>query len=200
MIGVWITFGIVVLLLLYGISIYNQLVSLLNRVQNAFSQIDVQLKRRYDLIPNLVEVAKKYMSHEEQTLLKVINARNAASSALQVLNTNGLDSAKVAEFSKAEGELTNALKGFNIMVEAYPDLKASQNLMQLNEEIASTENKIAFSRQAYNDSVMNYNTYKQSFPNVVIASMFARFQSDCGLLEFEEDRATLTTSPKVSFE
>ena len=129
MIGVWITFGIVVLLLLYGISIYNQLVSLLNRAQNAFSQIDVQLKRRYDLIPNLVEVAKKYMSHEEQTLLKVINARNSASSALQVLNTNGLDSAKVAEFSKAEGELTNALKGFNIMVEAYPDLKASQNLM-----------------------------------------------------------------------
>ncbi len=193
---------IIVLICLIGViiwifSIYNRLVELLNRSQNAFGQIDVQLKRRYDLIPNLVEVAKKYMNHEEQTLLKVIQARNEAKSVLDSMN--GKDLGQVLQLAKAENNLSGALKGFNIAVEAYPELKANQNMMQLNEEISSSENKIAFARQAYNDSVTNYNIYKQSFPNNFVSGFFSRFNKDLDILTFDESREELNKAPKVQF-
>lgn len=196
------TFIVLVIIIAIGAyiaSVYNRLVALINQADNAFAQIDIQLKRRYDLIPNLVEIAKKYMAHEEGTLLKVTQARNAAKSALDAINQNGLDSARLAQLSGAENALAEALKGLNITLEAYPDLKANQNMMQLSEEVASTENKIAFSRQAYNDSAMGFNIYKQSFPQNFIAGFFARFKRDLGMLEFEENRATLNAAPKITF-
>lgn len=193
---VWgVAIGLVTLaLLLYGISIYNHLILLCNRVENAFAQIEVQLKRRYDLIPNLIEVAKRYLSHEEQTLLKVVEARNAAKAALQKVDSSQ-ESLRTLE--QAESTLTHALQGLNITLEAYPDLKASQNMLSLTEELSTTENKIAFSRQAYNDSVTNFNTYKQSFPNVLISAMFARLKDDRKPLEFEAQQ--LESVPKVQF-
>ena len=162
----WIGIAIVVVLVVLGfyvISIYNTLVELFNRAQNAFAQIDVQLKRRYDLIPNMVEVAKKYLKHEEETLLKVIQARNGAKNALDSIKNGNLESSNIKNLNQAENILSRALNGLNVVVEAYPDLKANQNLMQINEELTHTENKIAFARQAYNDSVMNFNTAKQLF-------------------------------------
>lgn len=190
---------IIIAILLFIMAIYNQLVALSNRASNAFSQIDIQLKRRYDLIPNLVEVAKKYLSHEEQTLLKVIEARNGAKNALDSINSNGADSTNINNLNAAESSLISSLKGLNITLEAYPDLKANENMMQLNEELSSTENKISFARQAYNDSVMNFNTYKQSFPNNIIANFFVRFSKDLALLEFDEGREVLNKAPKIEF-
>lgn len=190
---------IIIAILFFIISIYNQLVALSNRANNAFSQIDIQLKRRYDLIPNLIEVAKKYLSHEEQTLLKVIEARNGAKNALDSINSNGADSTNINNLNAAESSLISSLKGLNITLEAYPDLKANENMMQLNEELSSTENKISFARQAYNDSVMNFNTYKQSFPNNIIANFFVRFSKDLALLEFDEGREVLNKAPKIEF-
>ncbi|MDB6133896.1 MAG: LemA family protein [Verrucomicrobiales bacterium] len=155
------------------IGLYNGLVTLRNRYKNGFSQIDVQLKRRYDLIPNLVETAKAYMAHEKDTLEAVIQARNQASSARQaVAGTAAADNSALKSLTQAEAGLTAALSRFSIVQEAYPDLKANQNMMQLTEELTSTENKIAFARQAYNDAVMNYNTRREMFPTSFIAGMF----------------------------
>ena len=190
---------IVIGLVLWVIMIYNRLVELFNRAKNAFAQIDVQLKRRYDLIPNLIEVAKKYMAHEEQTLLKVVEARNTAKSTLESVNEQGLDTQNLAQLGKAEQALGGALKGLNITIESYPDLKANQNMIQLSEELSSTENKIAFARQAYNDGATSFNIYKQSFPNNIIAGLFERFSKDIGMLEFEESKEVLNQAPKVQF-
>lgn len=184
-------------LVLYVIAIYNNLVNLKNRYQNAFSQIEVQLKRRYDLIPNLIETAKGYMAHERETLESVINARNAASNGLQAASANPGDKSAIDQLSTAETSLGSALGKFNVVVEAYPELKANENMMQLSEELTTTENKVAFSRQAFNDAVTAYNTYRQTFPPVVFAAMFGH-PTDASLLEFE-DSAQIQEAPKVSF-
>ncbi|MDP2933454.1 MAG: LemA family protein [bacterium] len=175
---------IVVLLVMFVIGIYNSLVGLRNQVANAWSQIDVQLKRRHDLIPNLIETAKGYMQHERGTLEAVTNARS------QAMGAKG-----VAESAKAEGVLGRALSKFLLTVEAYPDLKANQNFLALQEELSSTENKIAFSRQAYNDQVLFYNNKIQMFPSNVVAGMFSFAKRDY----FEIEDAGEKSVPKVSF-
>jgi LemA protein len=182
---------------LWGVGIYNQLVTLKNRFQNAFSQIEIQLKRRYDLIPNLVETAKGYMAHERGTLEAVISARNKAVGGLERAAANPGDPAAMQALASAEQGLGGALGRLFAVAEAYPDLKANQNMLQLSEEITSTENKVAFARQAYNDAVMAYNTYKQTFPPVLIAGIVGHGQN-AELLEFE-DAAKIAEAPKVSF-
>ncbi|MFU8784398.1 LemA family protein [Aliidiomarina sp.] len=196
-ISLWILIAVLILIVLYGIGIYNKLVTLRNRFQNAFAQIDVQLKRRYDLIPNLVETAKSYLKHERETLEAVVAARNQAASALKGAAANPGDAGAMGQLAGAEGALGSALGRLNVVMEAYPDLKANQNMMQLSEELTSTENKVAFSRQAFNDSVMEYNTYRQSFPPVVFAGVFGHSQ-DATLLQFE-DREAIQQAPKVKF-
>jgi LemA protein len=176
--------------------VYNRLVALCNRYKNAFAQIDVQLKRRYDLIPNLVETAKAYMSHERETLEAVIAARNTALAGLQAASSNP-SAGNIQSLNNAEGLLSGALGKFQMVMEAYPDLKASENMTQLSEELTSTENKVAFARQAYNDGVMEYNTYRQSFPAAVFANFFGH-TSDAALLEFA-DKAEIEKAPSVSF-
>src|SRR6056297_1381893 len=194
-------FGFLVLLAIivfaWGVGIYNQLVTLKNRVSNAFSQIEVQLKRRHDLIPNLVETVKGYMGHERETLEAVINARNQAVSGLQQASADPGSAEAMASMAAAEKGLSGALGRLFALAEAYPDLKANQNMMQLTEEITTTENKISFARQAYNDSVTMYNTYRQSFPAVVLAAPFGH-HTDRDLLEFDSE--AIAEAPKVSFE
>jgi LemA protein len=185
--------GIVLAMVVVGI--YNRLVQLRNRVKNAFSQIDVQLKRRYDLIPNLVETAKGYLKHERETLDAVVRARAAAMSGLQAAAADPTDPGAIKNLSQAEGILTGALGRLMAVAEAYPDLKANQNMMQLSEELTSTENKVAFSRQAYNDSVLTYNTAVQTFPNNIVAGVFHFKQSEFFEVEVSEQRE----APKVSF-
>jgi len=184
------------LLVMYGVGIYNRLVTLRNRIENAFSQIEVQLKRRYDLIPNLIETVKGYMAHEKDTLEAVINARNQAVGGLQKASANPGDPAAMKELMVAEQALGGTMGRLFALAEAYPDLKANENMMQLTEELTSTENRVAFARQAYNDSVTFYNTYRQTFPPVVFAGMFGHSQ-DAELLEF--DSKAIAEAPKVSF-
>lgn len=191
-----IVLGIALALVAVVVGIFNQLVALQNRFKNAFAQIEVQLKRRYDLIPNLVETAKGYMAHERETLDAVIRARNQASAGLERAAGDPTDAAAVQGLSRAEGALSGAMGRLFAVMEAYPDLKANANMMQLSEELTSTENKVAFSRQAFNDSATSYNIYKQSFPAVIFAGMFGHTQ-DAALLDFDSD--AIAEAPKVSF-
>ena len=192
-----IVIGVVLLVVIVAVvGAFNKLVTLKNRFQNGFSQIEVQLKRRYDLIPNLVETVKGYMAHERETLEAVIQARNQAVSGLQAAAGDPGDPDAIAKLASAEGALGGAMGRLLALAEAYPDLKASENMKQLTEELTSTENKVSFARQAFNDAVTSYNTYKQRFPAVVFAGMFGHGQ-DASLLEF--DSAAIAEAPKVSF-
>lgn len=182
-------------LILFVVSIYNKLVRLRNLVKNSFSQIDVQLKRRYDLIPNLVETAKGYLKHESETLEKVILARNQAFGAAQAVAQNPANSETFKSLLQAEGGLNQALSRLMVVMESYPDLKASQNMMTLTEELTSTENKISFARQAYNDAVMDFNNQREVFPNNLLASPLG-FQP---ATSFEISEPTQRENVKVSF-
>ncbi len=187
--------AVLVVLGLWVTGIYNSLVALRNRFKNAFAQIDVQLKRRYDLIPNLVETAKGYMKHESSTLEAVIKARNLALAAAQSAAANPADANAMKSLGAAESGLGGALSRLMVVSEQYPDLKANQNMMQLTEELTSTENKVSFARQAYNDSVMGYNTTRETFPNVIFAGMFGFLPAEL----FKIDDPTERNAPKVSF-
>ena len=189
-------FAAVIVIAAFWVSgIYNSLVALRNRFKNAFAQIDVQLKRRYDLIPNLVETAKGYMKHESGTLEAVIKARNIALAASQSAAANPADANAVRGLLSAESGLTGALSRLMVVSEQYPYLKANQNMMQLTEELTSSENKIAFARQAFNDSVMGYNTSREIFPNVIFAGMFGFLPAEL----FKIDDPTERNAPKVQF-
>jgi LemA protein len=195
MITLLVLLGIAAGIVIYGISLYNNLVSLRNRVKNGFSQIDVQLTRRHDLIPNLVEAVKGYMKHERETLDAVIQARNSAVSGLQVAAADPANPTAIQQLGAAEGALNGALGRLFALAEAYPDLKANQNMMQFQEELTSTENKVAFARQAFNDAVMNYNNGCESFPGSVIANNFNFKTAEFLEIEAPEKRAV----PKVAF-
>ncbi len=186
---------VLLVLLAWGIAVYNSLVTLRNRFKNAFAQIDVQLKRRYDLIPNLVEVAKGYLKHERETLERVIQARNQAMNANQQAAQDPGNRDALKGLMGAESLLGGALGRLMVVVEQYPDLKANKNMMQLTEELTSTENKIAFARQAFNDAVMIYNTRREVFPDQVIASMFSFQAGELFEIADEEERE----APKVTF-
>jgi LemA protein len=191
----WIVLAIVVLIGFFFVSIYNRLVAGRNAYKNAFAQIDVQLTRRHDLIPNLVETAKGYMKHERETLEAVINARNAAVTGLKNATANPGDPNAVQQLAGAENMLSGALGRLFALAEAYPDLKANQNMMQLSEELTSTENKVAFARQAYNDAVMNYNNLREVFPNSIVANSFGFTSAQLLEIESPEKRA----APQVKF-
>jgi LemA protein len=195
MIPIAVVMGILVVVILMAIGGYNRLVTLRNRFKNAFAQIDVQLKRRYDLIPNLVETAKGYMAHERGTLEAVIQARNQAAAAGSQAAANPGDPASMKALMGAEATLTGSLGRLFALAEAYPDLKANQNMMQLSEELTSTENKVAFARQAFNDTVMVYNTARETFPTVIVAGMFNFTAAQL----FEIENAQERQAPKVSF-
>jgi LemA protein len=195
--GLIVIAGLILLLAIVIVSIYNKLVRLSVGYTNAFAQIDVQLRRRYDLIPNLVEVAKGYMAHERGTLEAVIAARNQAAAGLKAAMAKPGDAGTLSTLAGSEGALSGALGRLFAVAESYPDLKANQNMMQLTEELTSTENKISFSRQAYNDAVMVFNGYRRSFPPVVFAPMFG-YGQDAATLELG-DRAALAEAPKVKF-
>lgn len=188
-------FGLLLVVGLFVAGIYNRLVTLRNRFKNAFAQIDVQLKRRYDLIPNLVETAKGYLKHERETLEAVIKARNIAFAASQAAAANPADGAAMKGLLSAEAGLGGALSRLMVVSEQYPDLKANQNMAQLTEELTSTENKISFARQAYNDSVMVYNTARETFPNNFISGMFNFAAAEL----FKVDNETERQAPQVKF-
>ncbi|HQV71414.1 MAG: LemA family protein [Dokdonella sp.] len=190
-----IVLGVIVLFAFYAISVYNGLVTARNGYKNAFAQIDVQLTRRYDLIPNLVETAKGYMKHERETLEAVVQARNSAVSGLSAAKANPGDPQAMQQLSGAENALTQTLGRLFALSEAYPDLKANQNMMQLSEELTSTENKVAFARQAYNDSVMAYNNAREVFPSSIVANMFAFTPAQLLEIDAPEKREAV----KVSF-
>jgi LemA protein len=187
--------GILIAIAVFFVGIYNKLVNLRNGVKNGFAQIDVQLTRRHDLIPNLVEVAKGYMKHERETLEGVITARNAAVSGLKNASANPSDAGSIKELAGAEAMLTGALGKLFALAEAYPDLKANQNMLALQEELSSTENKVAFSRQAFNDTVMSFNNARENFPNNLIANFFNFKPAELLEIEAPEKRAV----PDVSF-
>ena len=191
----WILLALIVLFVLFLVGIYNRLVTARNGFKNAFAQIDVQLTRRYDLIPNLVEVAKGYIKHERETLEAVIAARNSASSGLKAAAANPANASAIQTLGGADTALTGALGRLFAVAEAYPDLNANQMMMQLSEEITSTANKVAFSRQAYNDAVLGYNNTREVFPNSVVAGMFG-FQPAQPL---DIEKPEMRTAPKVSF-
>ena len=191
----WVLIGVVAAAILFVISLYNRLVGARNGYKNAFAHIDVQLTRRYDLIPNLVETAKGYMKHERETLEAVIQARNSALSGLKAAAANPGDAAAMATLTGAENALGASLGRLFALAEAYPDLKANQNMMQLSEELTSTENKVAFARQAYNDAVMSYNNQREMFPGSIVAGMFSFAPAQ--LLEISKPEAR--EAPKVSF-
>jgi LemA protein len=187
--------ALVVILGAWAAGIYNSLVALRNRFKNAFAQIDVQLKRRYDLIPNLVEVAKGYMKHERETLEAVTKARNIAFAAAQSAAANPADASAMKQLASAEAGLGGALSRLMVVSEQYPDLKANQNMLQLTEELTHTENTVGFARQAYNDSVMAYNTARESFPNVILAGAFGFLPAELFKIEDPTER----NAPKVNF-
>lgn len=187
--------GIVLLVIGFAIAIYNRLITLRNRIKNAFAQIDVQLTRRHDLIPNLVETVKAYLKHERTTLEAVIAARNQAVAGLKQAAADPTSAAALTSLGNAEGALSAALGRLMVVAEAYPELKANQNMMQLNEELASTENRVAFARQAYNDAVLEYNNARETFPSSIIANSFA-FTPGTML---EIDDAAKRAVPKVAF-
>jgi len=187
--------GVIVLLAMFIAGIYNGLVTLRNRYKNAYSQIDVQLKRRYDLIPNLVEAVKGYMAHEKGTLNEVIEARNRAMSAGQQASANPGDPNAMQKLNQAEGQLGGALGRMFALSEAYPDLKANTNMLQLQEELTSTENKVSFARQAFNDAVTAYNTKREVFPNVIFAGMFGFFPAEL----FQVESEAVKEAPKIKF-
>ncbi len=192
---IWIVLGIIVLLVLFVVGIYNGLVTARNAYKNAFAQIDVQLTRRHDLIPNLVEVARGYLAHERNTLEAVITARNAAVTGLKAAAANPGDPAAVQNLATTENALSGALGRLFALAEAYPDLKANRNMMQLSEELTTTENKVAFARQAFNDSVMSYNNRREVFPNSIVAGMFGFAPAELLQIESPQKREV----PKVAF-
>ena len=187
--------AVIVLGILYLVSIYNRLIQLKNRFKNAFAQIDVQLKRRYDLIPNLVETAKGYIKHERETLEAVIKARNQASQAMEKASSDPSDTKAIQGLMGAENVLTGTLGRLFALAEAYPDLKANQNMMQLSEELTATENKVSFARQAFNDAVMAFNTAREVFPNNIIANSFGFKEAQLFEITVEAEKE----APKVSF-
>ena len=187
---------LVILVALWVMGIYNRLVTLRNRFKNAFAQIDVQLQRRYDLIPNLVETAKGYLKHERETLEAVIQARNQAAQAASTAASDPGNPGAVQALAGAETALTGTLGRFFALSEAYPDLKANSNMMQLNEELTSTENKVSFARQAFNDAVTTFNTQREVFPNNIFAGMFGFKEADL----FEVKDEAVKEAPKVSFD
>jgi len=198
MFSLLILLGLVIVLSFLAVGIYNGLVTARNAFKNAFAQIDVQLQRRFDLIPNLVETAKGYLKHERETLEAVIAARGAAISGLSAAKASPGDPAAMEQLAATQGQLNSALGRLLAVVEAYPDLKANQNMMQLTEELTSTENKVAFARQAFNDSVMAYNNRREVFPGSVVAGMF-NFAT-AALLEIPaEQQAQVRAAPKVQF-
>lgn len=188
-------FGLLLLLAFWAIALYNGLIGKRNRFRNAFAQIEVQLQRRYDLIPNLVETAKGYMSHEKDTLEAVISARNQAMGAMQAAAAAPGDSNAMANLASAEAGLGGVLGRLMAVAEAYPDLKANQNMMAVQEELTSTENKVAFARQAFNDAVTVFNTARETFPAVLIAGLLGFKEA----MLFEVDDASARTAPKVNF-
>lgn len=193
--GLWIFLGIIVVVAFIVIGIYNNLVTLRNRFKNAFAQIDVQLKRRYDLIPNLVEVAKGYMKHERDTFEAIVKARNTAVSAANTAAQNPGDPSAMKNLGQAESQLGGALGRLFALAEAYPDLKANANMMQLSEELTTTENRVAFARQAFNDAIMAYNTARETFPAVLFAGALGFHEAQLFAIENEAEKA----APKVAF-
>ena len=195
MIGILVVLGVIVVAAIWAVGIYNGLITARNAFKNAFAQIDVQLTRRYDLIPNLVEVAKRYMEHERDTLEAGTRARAAAVSGLAAAKASPGDPAAMTSLANADQGLTGALGRLMVVSEQYPDLKANQNMMQLSEELTSTENRVAFARQAFNDSVMGYNNRREVFPSSIVAGMF-NF-APAALLEITEPAKR--EAPKVTF-
>ena len=193
--GSIIAWVVIVAIILYLVAIFNQLVSLRNRFKNSFAQIDVQLQRRHELIPNLVETAKTYMQHEKETLTGVIEARNEATAAAKIAASHPEDGAAIKKLMSAETALTGSLGKLFALSENYPDLKANQTMSQLMEELSSTENKVSFSRQAYNDAVMSYNTYREQFPNFFVANSGGFLPAEL----FEIESADYKKPVKVSF-